>query len=73
MEERPALTSAPPLRWRPVVTFFQVTGDLMFATEVPGGHGHNYAGQLEQAAGNGGRRRIMSARTGSTVFLGRAD
>ncbi len=49
VEERPALTSAPPLRWRPVVTFFQVTGDLMFATEVPGGHGHNYAGQLEQA------------------------
>jgi uncharacterized membrane protein len=28
--------------WMPFVTFWQVTADLPFATEVPGGHGHKY-------------------------------
>ena len=28
--------------WMPVVTFWQITADLPFATEVPGGHGHKY-------------------------------
>ncbi|PVY97987.1 alpha/beta hydrolase [Actinomycetospora cinnamomea] len=28
--------------WIPFVTFWQVTADLPFAVDVPGGHGHNY-------------------------------
>ncbi|MDF2144894.1 alpha/beta-hydrolase family protein [Knoellia sp. p5-6-4] len=28
--------------WMPFVTFWQVTADLPFATDVPGGHGHKY-------------------------------
>jgi uncharacterized membrane protein len=28
--------------WIPFVTFWQVTADLPFATDVPGGHGHTY-------------------------------
>jgi len=28
--------------WLPFVTFWQVTGDLPFSTDVPGGHGHKY-------------------------------
>ena len=28
--------------WMPFVTFWQITADLPFATEVPGGHGHKY-------------------------------
>jgi uncharacterized membrane protein len=49
VDEREQLTTMPSLQWRPVVTFVQVTGDLLFATEVPGGHGHNYAGELTRA------------------------
>lgn len=30
--------------WMPLVTFWQVTADLPFATGVPGGHGHTYRG-----------------------------
>jgi uncharacterized membrane protein len=30
------------MRWIPFVTFWQVTGDLPFAVEVPDGHGHRY-------------------------------
>jgi uncharacterized membrane protein len=28
--------------WIPFVTFWQVTADLPFAVDVPGGHGHHY-------------------------------
>src|SRR5215468_5905359 len=28
--------------WLPFVSFWQVTGDLPFSTDVPGGHGHKY-------------------------------
>ncbi|MEU6114179.1 alpha/beta-hydrolase family protein [Streptomyces sp. NPDC047117] len=28
--------------WLPFVTFWQVTADLPFSTDVPGGHGHTY-------------------------------
>jgi uncharacterized membrane protein len=31
--------------WLPVVTFWQVTADLPFATGVPGGHGHTYTSE----------------------------
>jgi uncharacterized membrane protein len=35
--------------WMPVVTFWQVTADLPFATGVPGGHGHKYTGEYVDA------------------------
>jgi len=28
--------------WIPFVTFWQVTADLVFAVNVPDGHGHHY-------------------------------
>jgi uncharacterized membrane protein len=37
------------VRWLPFITFWQVTADLPFATEVPGGHGHNYISEYVDA------------------------
>ena len=34
---------SPDFRWIPVITFFQLTFDLMFAVKPPMGHGHVYA------------------------------
>ena len=31
--------------WMPLITFWQVTADLPFATGVPGGHGHTYSAE----------------------------
>ena len=31
--------------WLPFVTFWQVTADLLFSTDVPAGHGRKYAGE----------------------------
>jgi uncharacterized membrane protein len=31
--------------WLPFVTFWQVTADLPFSTEVPAGHGHKYTAE----------------------------
>lgn len=42
VDERTAISEAPPLRWKPIVTFWQVSGDTLFSTEVPAGHGHRY-------------------------------
>ncbi len=28
--------------WIPFVTFWQVTGDMVFSVDVPDGHGHSY-------------------------------
>jgi uncharacterized membrane protein len=46
---KPAWASEPPGKdvlagvfWIPLVTFWQVTADLPFATGVPAGHGHTY-------------------------------
>ena len=47
--ERDQVSKAPPLRWRPVVTFWQITGDILFAIEVPEGHGHKYGSELADA------------------------
>lgn len=33
---------SPAMSWYPVVTFWQLTADLMHAQSVPDGHGHNY-------------------------------
>ena len=37
------------VRWIPIVTFWQVTADLPFATEVPDGHGHVYTREYVDA------------------------
>ncbi len=34
------------MHWYPVITFLQVSVDLMFAVTVPDGHGHNYTSQI---------------------------
>lgn len=43
----PDVSSA--MHWIPVVTFWQVSADLPFATGVPGGHGHHYTGEYAGA------------------------
>ncbi len=35
--------------WVPFLTFWQITGDLPFATGVPAGHGHTYKGEYVEA------------------------
>jgi uncharacterized membrane protein len=37
------------VRWFPFITFWQITADLPFATEVPGGHGHKYTTEYVDA------------------------
>jgi uncharacterized membrane protein len=37
------------VRWIPFVTFWQVTADLPFATNVPSGHGHVYSAEYVDA------------------------
>ncbi len=37
------------VRWIPLITFWQVTADLPFATGVPNGHGHVYTGEYVDA------------------------
>jgi uncharacterized membrane protein len=37
------------MRWIPFVTFWQVTGDLPFAVDVPPGHGHRYTQEAVDA------------------------
>jgi uncharacterized membrane protein len=37
------------MRWIPFVTFWQVTADLPFATNVPDGHGHVYTAEYVDA------------------------
>jgi uncharacterized membrane protein len=37
------------MRWIPFVTFWQVTADMPFATNVPDGHGHVYTSQYVDA------------------------
>lgn len=49
VSERTEASAVPPLRWRPVVTFWQVSGDLLFSNEVGSGHGHRYGRELADA------------------------
>lgn len=37
------------MRWLPVVTFWQVTVDLLASTSVPAGHGHSYGPDVADA------------------------
>ena len=39
----------PAMSWYPVVTFWQVSADMLHATDVPSGHGHNYGNLLLDA------------------------
>ncbi|MCP9271443.1 alpha/beta hydrolase [Mycolicibacterium arenosum] len=34
------------MRWYPIITFWQVGADIMNASSVPGGHGHNYGNSV---------------------------
>jgi uncharacterized membrane protein len=36
---------SPSMRWIPLVSFWQVTGDLALGFSQPPGHGHNYSGE----------------------------
>jgi uncharacterized membrane protein len=40
--DEPAPDVSPSMFWLPFVTFWQVTADLVFAVNVPDGHGHRY-------------------------------
>jgi uncharacterized membrane protein len=37
------------MRWYPFVTFWQVTADMAFSTDVPPGHGHRYGADTVDA------------------------
>ncbi|MEU4157367.1 alpha/beta-hydrolase family protein [Actinoplanes sp. NPDC026670] len=39
----------PQVRWWPIVTFWQVSGDLLTAQDVPAGHGHRYGAEAGAA------------------------
>ncbi len=49
LEERRGDDVVDAMRWIPFVTFWQVTADLPFATNVPDGHGHVYGSQYVDA------------------------
>jgi uncharacterized membrane protein len=49
VRERGVISRAPPLRWQPIVTFWQVSGDFGSAGEVPRGHGHRYGNEMAAA------------------------
>lgn len=42
LSEQRAPGVSPAMRWAPLVTFFQLTADMMDSTSVPYGHGHVY-------------------------------
>lgn len=42
LSEPPGTDRVPSMRWYPIVTFWQVAGDVMRGTSPPVGHGHNY-------------------------------
>ncbi|MFD6675754.1 alpha/beta hydrolase [Rhodococcus zopfii] len=46
LSEPPGPDRLPQMRWFPIVTFWQVSADLMNAAGVPDGHGHNYGTEV---------------------------
>ena len=42
LAEEPGRDVLPEMTWIPLVTFWQVTLDMPFSTDVPEGHGHRY-------------------------------
>ncbi|MRH92625.1 hypothetical protein GFY24_35280 [Nocardia sp. SYP-A9097] len=49
LTESPGADRTPAMRWYPVVTFWQVSADLVAAQSPPSGHGHNYEDLLPYA------------------------
>jgi uncharacterized membrane protein len=49
LEEDPGGDVVSAMQWIPFVTFWQVTADLPFATNVPSGHGHVYTAEYVDA------------------------
>lgn len=39
----------PQVRWKPIVTFLQVSADMAVAVDVPDGHGHHYVADVANA------------------------
>lgn len=63
------------MRWYPFVTFWQVTADMVFSTDVPPGHGHRYGADTVDAwASVAAPEGWTSARTARlrTIFEHRA-
>lgn len=49
VEERTIVNKAPSLQWKPIVTFWQISGDAAFSNDVPRGHGHRYGEEMSAA------------------------
>lgn len=49
LTEPPGRDRTPSMRWFPIVTFWQVSADLVRAQSPPSGHGHNYEDLLPEA------------------------
>lgn len=49
LTETPGRDRTPSMRWYPIVTFWQVTADIVRAQSPPAGHGHNYEELLPYA------------------------
>lgn len=49
LTENPGSDRTPAMRWYPIITFWQVTADLVRAQSPPPGHGHNYQDVLPYA------------------------
>lgn len=47
--DRPGSDVAPAVRWYPLLTFAQVTADMLVANDAAVGHGHNYRGEAAAA------------------------
>ncbi len=49
LHEPPPADVLPQMRWFPIVTFWQITADLLFSRDVTSGHGHNYENTFPSA------------------------
>ncbi|BCJ39947.1 hypothetical protein GCM10010168_28060 [Actinoplanes ianthinogenes] len=49
LRERRGAAVLPAVRWIPLVTFWQVSGDLLKALDVPAGYGHGYGDEAPAA------------------------
>lgn len=49
LRERRGYDVLPQVRWKPIVTFLQLSADMAVAVDVPDGHGHNYVAEVADA------------------------
>ena len=42
----------PGIRWIPLITFLQISADMVASDKVPDGHGHNYSSEILRLAGD---------------------